>query len=386
METYNIMNKRSIIVEYEFHYGFLLLMIKSLNFRGYDVDVYCTRNFLAYCKIKKIDKKKINFICEDSVAYGTYRAILDSKNVEIFLHFSVQAYKYATFIRLLKPKAKYNILYTPRFSNWHNQYIRFSLNKKNIIENYFNIFRYFIKKNYDFYIVHSAQMANDIFAKTNYYPIVLPYTCREYIKYEDIQKNKDSNKLRITILGSVDEMRRDYLSIFNSKLISNYNLSDIEFELAGVPNGSDYSSNTTSDNYFNLLKTELKKIEKKTGCSVITYDKRLDETQYIKSIKTADLLLMPLNISHYPKGSWSAGLAESIEHDKRILIPKGYDIPEGYPNDYIIYDCTKNLIEKLQDIKTNKSVCLLSDQETMNRKNSYELKNISERFFNALYS
>ena len=64
METYNIMNKRSIIVEYEFHYGFLLLMIKSLNFRGYDVDVFCIGNFLAYCKIKKIDKKKINlFVC-----------------------------------------------------------------------------------------------------------------------------------------------------------------------------------------------------------------------------------------------------------------------------------------------------------------------------------
>ena len=56
---------------------------------------------------------------------------------------------------------------------------------------------------------------------------------------------------------------------------------------------------------------------------------------------------MPVNIKNYPLGSWSAGLAESIENNKE-LYPQRYDMPAEYPKDYISYSKIQDLYEILK--------------------------------------
>jgi len=377
--------KKSIVVEYEYHYGFLLLVIKILASDGSDVDVYCSDKFCAFFNKKTDGIHNVRLISEYSAAVGTYRAIADSKYANIFFHFSVQAHKYSTFVRLLKPKAKFNILYTPRLTNWHDQKLKFKPTKRNMIENYFNIFRYFIKKNYNFYIVHSDQMVNFIRNSSDRKVMSLPYTIRSEKKNQQ-QTFENNSKLKVTILGSIDKSRRDYLSIFNESVIKDLNLSNLEFELAGVPNGSNFLSDNTEDNYFKMLKIELSKISKSTGCKFITYNNRLDDDQYNSSICQADILLMPVNVQNYPLGSWSAGLAESIEEDKRVMFPQKYDVPADYTTDYLTYYDALDLMKKLNDIATDPSKCGLSDDEKIKRDSAYSLKKISKRFFNDLQS
>ena len=141
----------------------------------------------------------VKFHSQYSPTVGTFKALKNSKNVDLFVHFSVQAFKFTNFIRLLKPAAKLNILYTPRISNWHDQRINLKINKASLIENYFNIFRSIIKRRYDGYIVHSKQMADAIKGKTPKKKIIhLPYTY-----YDDSAEQnylETSKKLRVTIL------------------------------------------------------------------------------------------------------------------------------------------------------------------------------------------
>ena len=318
----------------------------------------------------------VKFHSKYSPAVGTFKALKDSKNADLFVHFSIQAFKFTNFIRLLKPVAKLNILYTPRISNWHDQKINFRINKASFIENYFNIFRYVIKQKYHGYIVHSKQMADAIKEKTTKKKIIhLPYT---YYDDSTVEQNcsNTSEKLRVTILGSIDPKRRDYLSVFDSRSINTNHLNNIEFELAGVPNGSNFSTDETETVYLNRLHVAIDEFSKITGCKVLMHKERLSDIVYQQSIDQADVILMPVNIENYPLGSWSAGLAESIENNKRVIVPKRYDMPAEYPDDYISYSNAQDLYSILKFMAVDKSKAGLNKDEKIVRQRNFSLESI----------
>jgi len=383
--THSLSSRRkAIVVEYEYHYGFLLLMIKLLAEADYLTDVYCNTRFVEFYIKHAEPHENINLISKYSVSKGTVHAIRNSKLCDIFVHFSVQAHPISTILRLLKPKARKNILYTPRPSNWHNQKFSISFFKRDIINNYFNVFRFFIKKNYEYFIVHSEQMARDITARKHLKVISIPYTIRPNTGVGDVEDCQNDQKLRVTILGSIDETRRDYLSVFSYKSLKQHDFSNVVFELAGVPNGSNFKTKDVLNPYFEIIKSECAKIAEATGCSFFYYSERLNDQEYEDAIKRADVLLMPLNLNNYPLGGWSAGLAESIENDKRVIIPAEYKVPNGYPNDYFKYKDTLELSGVIKCLALNKTLCKLNLEELAKRKKEFSLDAVSSRFFNSL--
>lgn len=382
--------KKVILVEYEFHYGFLYCLTKIFLNLGYQIDVYCSNEFRTFFLYKDKEYENINIISKHTPFAGTLIALKNSKNANIFIHFSVQAHKVTNFVRLLKPKAKLNILYTPRLSNWHEQKISLKLNRSAIIDNYFNIFRWIIKHNYDAYIVHSRQMVEKIGKNlTKKRVIEIPYTYRMKKPTKSVNKSGGSianlnSPLRVVIPGSIDPKRRDYLSIFQVNQHREGQLSDVVIEFAGVPNGSDFSNNNHESNYFETLKLAINHYSSTNGCKFILHQKRLNEVEYNESIKAADVVLMPVNTLNYQLGGWSAGLAESIENDKIVLLPASYDPPAEYPSDFIKYKNAEDLQCLLERIMLDRSLAKLSQNQIDRRVDVYGINTIAARLRNCV--
>ncbi len=376
------LQKKATIVEFEYHYGFLYILTSAIAEICDSVDVYSTSGFINFLKASDpsiFKNKKINFRIGDGPLLGTYKAIKDSRTSIYFFHFSVQTYKFTNLVRLLKPNAKYNILYTPRITNWFEQKYSFGLKKHLLVEIFFNIFRRLIRNNYQFYIVHSTQMKEHIMSKFRKKNIIsLPYTIRkiDQNKKTRISNNKlNQQKLRVVIPGSVDPKRRDYLGSFNLNLFREVGLDNIEFHLAGVPGGSGKLS-FGKNLYFDKLRSRVREIENLMDVTFITHDKRLSERRYIKAIRSADILLMPVNIKNYVLGSWSAGIAESIEYDKRILVPRQYELPDDYPLDFLTYKNPLDMLKILDRLSKTKSQLPLKKLEIKSREDRYSSANV----------
>lgn len=376
MEMYK--RPKAILVEYEFHYGFLELMIIVLLGLGCDVEIYCTKNFELYFERRNPKVDAVKFHSSYSMIVGTYKAIRASKTAKFFIHFSVQAYKFGTILRLKKPEAEINILYTPRLSNWHLHDWRIPKNKSEIVDLYFNLFRRLIVKKYSHYIVHSSQAKQEIVNKINAKVISLPYYFRNPSHILEQHDNSSTSSLNIAILGSVDRKRRDYLSVFDPELTQNMCLEGVKVTIAGVPNGSDFRSKNHDSDYFRLLKSNIEKISKNTGLSFYFFQSRLSDLEYNSVIVNSHLLLMPVNICHYPAGGWSAGLAESIQFDRRICIPSVYELPSDYPKDYLEYKNPRDFWDLLVNAVRTGRRFELSGRELNVRKNIYSVQAIGK--------
>ena len=93
---------------------------------------------------------------------------------------------------------------------------------------------------------------------------------------------------------------------------------------------------------------------------------------------------MPITIKNYKLGQWSAGLAESIEYDKRVIIPESYEVPFEYASDYFTYKNTIDMVKKFKMLANNKSRCILSDLEKIKRRGEFGLEKVSQKFFGTL--
>ena len=150
--------------------------------------------------------------------------------------------------------------------------------------------------------MHSGQIRNYLEKKIDGRISYFPYIIRQPEKVALSKKKlKSGTKVTVSILGSVDEKRRDYFSIFDP--LNTYpNLDHIEFILAGVPGGS---GNTKKNKtiYFEELKRRLALIEERSGAKFITFDRRLNENDYNNAVINSDVILMPLVTKIIPLGA-----------------------------------------------------------------------------------
>ena len=96
--------KKAIIVEYEFHYGFLYSLTKACLLVFDEVQIYSNQGFVNYILSndpKLLESKKIKFFFKGKPFRGTLDAIIKSAHFAFFAHFSVQSYKLTNLVNSL---------------------------------------------------------------------------------------------------------------------------------------------------------------------------------------------------------------------------------------------------------------------------------------------
>ena len=96
--------------------------------------------------------------------------------------------------------------------------------------------------------------------------------------------------------------------------------------LSGMSGGSSIDNKVGYNYYSKIVSISDNLIAE--GFDILYYKERLSEDEYDKNIQIADVLVAPVNIDYYSNQGWTAGMSESVNHFKQLLVPEKFDLHE----------------------------------------------------------
>ena len=341
------------IVELEFHTGFLNTIIKLLNTKGFYPTIIISNENNA--EIEKIIKDK-NLLVKKKIIINTDKFIknqfyeISIKKSDMLINFPVQTNLKCLYWRnffVLKFQNIYQIILRPEEIKF-NKTLLFNpiTSLKKII---LWVFRMKIVKRSNNLICSSPEAKEflaSIFKSRKI--IVLPYS----LNFSEPDRPKEFLTKTIVICGSIDEDRRDYMSVLDAIEKINHNLW--KFVFLGYLDSNQINKKTyapTKVKYHNLLLNRVSTLTAK-GYSIKTFQYRIPDDEYKSFIKNSDWVLIPAVASNNFAGSWSAGISEAIENGKPIIMRLGALIPAHIEQKCLTYDSTKSLARLLNNKQT----------------------------------
>ncbi len=341
------------IVELEFHTGFLNTIIKLLNTKGYYPTI-----IISYKNNVEIDKiiKDKNLLVKKKIIINTDKFIknqfckISIKKSDMLINFPVQSNLKCLYWRnffVLKFQNIYQIILRPEEIKFKKT-LAFNpiISLKKII---LWVFRMKIIKKSSNLICSSHESKKFLVSSLKSSRVlVLPYS----LVFDEIEKPKEFLTKTIVICGSIDEGRRDYMSILDALEKTDPNLW--KFVFLGYLDSNKINKKTYALKKIRYHKLLLNRVSTLTtkGYSIKTFQYRIPDDEYISFIKNSDWVLIPAVASNNFAGSWSAGISEAIENGKPIIMKLGALIPAHIEQKCLAYDSTKSLAKLLNNKQT----------------------------------
>jgi len=165
--------------------------------------------------------------------------------------------------------------------------------------------------------------------------------------------NFTSPLITITIPGSIDQKRRDYISVLNVfEKIHQTLPASIEIVLAGRPVGL----------YGTSVLTKVKAMIDQ-GMRVLYSSKEIEEKDFQELIASSTILLAPLKVDtsihdnikeQYGISKVSGNIYDAIRHGKPLIVPSSLIVPEEIKTSCLYYTSEEHLFEQIIVLATNK--------------------------------
>ncbi|MFT7589453.1 MAG: hypothetical protein ACI959_001671, partial [Limisphaerales bacterium] len=353
---------RLSIIEIDYHPEVLRNFLKAIKGTNIKATVYTTtsignsvRAALAFSFVEWIEKKEQESI-EDFFNIHLERlnkeeAIFFNTLASNFSYFSKVEFKPPVILRLhnastyLNFQKKYKPVLTPfQIFKDLSHFIRKELGER---ETHFR--NKFIEKvdyfNFpDSQIEKTANTRGWLKNKKTFPPI--PFTVFDESFLNTVQKEKVS----ITIIGSIDQRRRNYKLVTGalSQSVKHFQ-NPVELYLLGRPRG----------NYGQEIINELEGLRSE-NFDLVTYDKFVPEEEFERVMKETNFLIIPcldqtryhIYTEEYGKTKISGNIYDMIRFGKPALIPESYPVEEG-PNKLIAQYRDENALSEILTLWVN---------------------------------
>lgn len=349
------------VIELDSHHDSLDGFLKIFQHSNYRISVFTsTRNInllagekysdnivfyeyrvgLKYFFLRKnaliLNSSQLIFINTIATDFGAYLAIGKKNNILLRVHNANKQFQ--PLKNIVFPKSLFFVWKT-------SSYIA-----RQILGKGFLLFRPLINKRVNYFTFPDQSITEYVLnQKMVNSTRVIPPIPLKIFSPNDTLFSEYSNQLKITIIGAIDEKRRDYEECLNS-LVSIFNTDNppvIELTILG--------KSTTE--YGIQVVSRLKKIVH-PNFKLITFNNQVPEKEFIKCIQDTHLIISPItkNASTdifkeiYGKTKTTGSILDFLKFGKVTLVPSHYSPPNEIKEYMISYTDSNNLEEIIVDL------------------------------------
>lgn len=331
------------IVEFLYHHVFLYSLARVAKESGSDVTIFTTSNL--YNLVIPLFRNKVSnyrwiIKREDEKLLSFLKRVEKFSNKEIDLLFvnTLQRKRYYPLYLLFNPKCK-SILVTGRATDWFGS--KYRLLPFRSIKSFLthNIKHFVYKKilpRYDAIVVHTQRL-KDYVLQRNYKKdiFVLPFTIYE----GSATRSRRRKKIRLIVLGSIANHRRDYDGLLRAfEILCSSTRKEISLTLLGRPIGK----------YGERIISRCKLLRER-GFDLQFYNEYISEELFKKKVMSADIIINPIKLENYSFGGFTSGLVEAIRHAKPEIYPLDYAVPDELASSSLFYSEINELPQLIKE-------------------------------------
>lgn len=383
------LDKRIILIEFDYHPEVLRGTIEIFQNLPYDIDVYVLERIWGKIELDTISKNVKLYIASDKKdSRRLIKENIDSINEANLIIFNTLASQFAFFTKL-------NLL-PPVVLRIHNS--NAYLDPWNNLD--FGISSFYLKKDLC-YLLGRGLGRMELYWRSKFVREKVTYFCfpnniiekyaigKGYVEKKQVvppfpfvfSKNTKGHKktlnecMEITIVGAIDKRRRDYEIVFNAfNKILPFTDIKIKLNLLGKPIGA-YGKGILKK--FSLIEDDYFRLN--------YYNQFVPDSEFDDVMVRTDFLIIPIVFKGryrifkeiYGKTKISGNINDMILFHKPALLPDYYEVEKPVLSYIETYNSTDNLAEKLKS--------WIKEKQFMNFNmnvlyNIYQLDRVSEEF------